>query len=101
MPKTFHNPILPGCYPDPSICRVGKDYYLVNSAFEFGPMLLQVSRALDFLASQGIDSYPNQYSLNGKPLSGEHSTDLVANATVAPLSGHFRIYPPAGIPQTL
>ncbi|WP_240054952.1 endo-1,4-beta-xylanase, partial [Bacteroides cellulosilyticus] len=22
------NPVLPGCYPDPSICRVGNDYYM-------------------------------------------------------------------------
>ena len=35
--KTFQNPILPGFYPDPSICRVGDDYYLVNSSFEFFP----------------------------------------------------------------
>lgn len=35
--KTFHNPILPGFYPDPSICRVGEDYYLINSSFEFYP----------------------------------------------------------------
>ena len=31
------NPLLPGCYPDPSICRVGDDYYLVNSSFAFYP----------------------------------------------------------------
>ncbi len=31
------NPILPGFYPDPSICRVGTDYYLVNSSFSFFP----------------------------------------------------------------
>jgi len=31
------NPILPGFYPDPSICRVGEDYYLVNSSFSFFP----------------------------------------------------------------
>lgn len=31
------NPIIPGCYPDPSICRVGNDYYLVNSSFAFAP----------------------------------------------------------------
>lgn len=31
------NPILPGFYPDPSICRVGDDYYLVNSSFSFFP----------------------------------------------------------------
>ena len=33
------NPILPGCYPDPSICRVGDDYYLVNSSFAYFPAI--------------------------------------------------------------
>jgi alpha-N-arabinofuranosidase len=37
--KTFRNPILPGFYPDPSICRVGEDYYLVTSTFEYFPGL--------------------------------------------------------------
>lgn len=31
------NPILPGFCPDPSICRVGEDYYLVNSSFAYFP----------------------------------------------------------------
>lgn len=35
----YHNPILSGFYPDPSICRVGDDYYLVNSSFAFFPGL--------------------------------------------------------------
>jgi xylan 1,4-beta-xylosidase len=39
MTRTFRNPILPGCYPDPSICRVGEDYYLVTSTFEYFPGL--------------------------------------------------------------
>lgn len=33
----IHNPILPGFHPDPSICRVGDDYYIVNSTFEWFP----------------------------------------------------------------
>jgi len=33
------NPILPGCHPDPSIVRVGADYYLVTSTFEYFPGL--------------------------------------------------------------
>lgn len=33
------NPILPGCYPDPSICRVGDDFYLITSTFEYLPGL--------------------------------------------------------------
>ncbi|MFN8381540.1 MAG: glycoside hydrolase family 43 protein [Anaerolineales bacterium] len=39
MQKEFLNPILSGCYPDPSICRVGDDYYLVTSSFEYFPGL--------------------------------------------------------------
>ncbi|SEN53206.1 alpha-N-arabinofuranosidase [Amphibacillus marinus] len=35
--KTFKNPILPGFYPDPSVCRVEDDYYLVTSTFEYYP----------------------------------------------------------------
>lgn len=33
----YRNPILAGMHPDPSICRVGDDYYLVNSSFEYFP----------------------------------------------------------------
>lgn len=35
----FHNPILSGFYPDPSICRVGEDYYMVTSSFVYFPGL--------------------------------------------------------------
>lgn len=35
----FENPILPGGYPDPSICRVGDTFYMVNSSFEYFPGL--------------------------------------------------------------
>ena len=37
--RYFTNPILTGFYPDPSICRVGNDYYLVNSSFAYYPGL--------------------------------------------------------------
>lgn len=30
-------PVLPGCYPDPSVVRVDDDYYMVNSSFAFFP----------------------------------------------------------------
>lgn len=33
----FTNPVIPGFYPDPSICRVDSDFYLVNSSFQFFP----------------------------------------------------------------
>ena len=34
---SYRNPILAGFYPDPSVCRVGDDYYLVNSTFAYFP----------------------------------------------------------------
>lgn len=33
----YKNPIIPGFYPDPSICRVDEDYYLVTSSFHYFP----------------------------------------------------------------
>lgn len=33
----YKNPIIKGFNPDPSICRVGDDFYLVTSTFEFFP----------------------------------------------------------------
>ncbi len=33
----IRNPIIPGYFPDPSVCRVGRDFYLVNSSFEYFP----------------------------------------------------------------
>lgn len=33
----YQNPVIPGFHPDPSVCRVGDDYYLVNSSFQFFP----------------------------------------------------------------
>jgi alpha-N-arabinofuranosidase len=36
---TFKNPIITGMNPDPSICRVGDDFYLVTSTFEYFPGL--------------------------------------------------------------
>jgi alpha-N-arabinofuranosidase len=35
--RTFRNPVLPGSYPDPSVCRVGEDFYLVTSSFAYYP----------------------------------------------------------------
>ncbi len=36
-PPEFSNPVITGFAPDPSIVRVGEDFYLVNSSFEYFP----------------------------------------------------------------
>ncbi len=33
----FGNPVIAGFHPDPSVCRVGGDYYLACSSFEYFP----------------------------------------------------------------
>lgn len=33
----FYNPVLQGCYPDPSVTRKGDDYFLVTSTFAMFP----------------------------------------------------------------
>jgi len=35
----YINPVISGAHPDPSICRVGDDFYIVNSSFEYFPGL--------------------------------------------------------------
>lgn len=39
VPDSISNPIRTGFHPDPSICRVGEDYYLVTSSFTWFPGL--------------------------------------------------------------
>ena len=34
---TFNNPVITGNSSDPSVCRVGEDYYLVTSSFRYFP----------------------------------------------------------------
>ncbi|HHE72603.1 MAG TPA: glycoside hydrolase family 43 protein, partial [Chloroflexi bacterium] len=72
MPQTFRNPILSGFYPDPSICRVGDDYYLVNSSFEYFPGLpIFHSRDLVHWRQIGhVLDRPEQLNLDGVRPSG-------------------------------
>ena len=37
--NTFHNPVIKGGYPDPSICEADGIYYMVTSSFEYFPGL--------------------------------------------------------------
>ncbi len=61
------NPILKGFYPDPSICRVGDDYYLVTSSFEYFPGI-PVFRSRDLVNWRQIGhalTRPGQLPLQG------------------------------------
>lgn len=69
--KQFPNPILAGFYPDPSICRVGKDYYLVTSTFSYFPGI-PVFHSRDLVNWKLIGHVmdrPEQLNLDGQGVS--------------------------------
>lgn len=51
----IHNPIIPGMAPDPSIIRVGNDYYLATSTFHWTPAV-QIFHSTD-LANWELTGY--------------------------------------------
>ena len=66
------NPILPGFNPDPSICRVGGDYYIATSTFEWYPGV-QIHHSTDLvnwrLVKRPLDRAA-QLDMRGNPDSG-------------------------------
>ena len=66
------NPILPGFNPDPSICRVGEDYYIATSTFEWYPGV-QIHHSRD-LVNWTLVTRPlkraSQLDMRGNPDSG-------------------------------
>jgi xylan 1,4-beta-xylosidase len=63
----FSNPVIPGFHPDPSVCRVGEDYYLVTSSFEWFPGVpIYHSRDLVHWRQLGhVLDRPSQLNLDG------------------------------------
>jgi len=69
--KQFTNPILAGFYPDPSICRVGHDYYLVTSTFAYFPGIA-IFKSNDLVNWKQIGNAldrPSQLKLEGAGVS--------------------------------
>jgi xylan 1,4-beta-xylosidase len=63
----YENPIVPGFYPDPSLCRVGRDYYLATSSFEYFPgvPLLHSTDLVHFTPIGHALTRPSQLPLTG------------------------------------
>ncbi len=64
----IRNPILPGFNPDPSICRVGDDFYIATSTFEWYPGV-QIHHSRDLA----------QWDLVSRPLSRAAQLDMRGN----------------------
>src|SRR5438093_9925854 len=78
----FTNPVLGGDYPDPSVVRDGKDYYMTHSSFEYYPGLL-IWHSTDLIHWERV-----AYALN-QNVGSVWAPDLIKH------KGHFYIYFPA------
>jgi len=74
-----------------TLANVALDY----AWFDADPWAVEQSnRVLDFLYSQEFPYYPNQYSLDGEPLTNDHSSGLAAMAAAAALAADQSIGEP-------
>ncbi len=69
---SYSNPVIRGFAPDPSICKVGNDYYVVTSSFEFFPGV-PIFHSTDLVNWKQIGNVldrPSQLSLTDVNFSG-------------------------------
>lgn len=99
--QSFRNPILAGYYPDPSICRAGDDYYIVNSSFAYYPGLplfhskdllnwKQIGYAMDRPGQLNLDSAGVSRGLFAPAISYHNGTFYIVCTEVSKL-GNFVI----------
>ena len=76
MGTVMTNPILKGFYPDPSICSVGEDFYLVNSTFAYFPgvPIFHSRDLVNWTQIGNVIDRENQINLDGI----EHSQGIYA-----------------------
>ncbi len=69
--KQYFNPVIAGFYPDPSVCRKGNDYYLVNSSFSYYPgvPIWQSNDLVSWKQIGHVLDRPSQLNLKGLELS--------------------------------
>ncbi|WP_435106253.1 family 43 glycosylhydrolase [Nocardiopsis synnemataformans] len=71
-------PVLAGFHPDPSVCRVGEDYYLANSSFEYLPGV-PLHRSRDLVRWEQIGNVldrDEQITLSGRAGGGVYAPTL-------------------------
>lgn len=82
----YTNPIIPGFHPDPSVCRVGDDYYLVNSSFEYFPGV-PIYHSRDLMNWRQIGHCLTRESQ--LPLHGVKASDGIYAPTIRHHEGRF------------
>lgn len=77
------NPILAGFYPDPSICKAGDDYYLVNSTFSYFP-------GLPVLHSKDLKNWKQIGSVITRPSQMDFMGERVSRGLFAPAINYHK-----------
>ncbi|RST30201.1 glycoside hydrolase family 43 protein [Sphingomonas ginkgonis] len=91
--REYRNPVLAGFYPDPSIVRVGADFYLVNSSFAFFPGLpifhsrdlvhwRQIGNAIDRPGQLDFKQVPTSFGLFAPSISHHDGRFRIVNTCV-------------------
>jgi xylan 1,4-beta-xylosidase len=62
---TYRNPVIPGFYPDPSVCRAGNEFFLVASSFVYSPgvPIFRSSNLVDWTQIGNVLDRPSQLDL--------------------------------------
>lgn len=65
-------PVIPGFHPDPTVCRVGDDYYLACSRFEYAPgvPIFHSRDLIDWRQIGNVLDRPSQLDVSGAAASG-------------------------------
>ena len=95
------NPILPGFNPDPSILRVGDDYYIATSTFEWFPGVQihhskdlvhwkLIARPLNRLSQLNMAGNPNSCGIWAPCLSFHEGTFYLVYSDVKTFRGEFK-----------
>jgi xylan 1,4-beta-xylosidase len=98
----YNNPIIPGFHPDPSICRVGSDYYLVASTFGYFPGVPvfhscdlihwhQIGHCLTRLSQLSLDSDSNSKGIFA-PTIRYHAGVFYMVTTNVSVGKHFYVF---------
>ena len=77
----YTNPIVSGFNPDPSVCRVGNNFYLVNSTFEYFPGL-PIYHSTDLIHWEQIGHVLTRDSQLKLPLGAPNRLGLYAPTNV-------------------
>lgn len=61
----FRNPVIPGFFPDPSVCRAGDEYFLVTSSFTYFPgvPVFRSANLVDWVQIGNVLNRPSQLDL--------------------------------------